>query len=106
MLAAAVIGAVLLQACGGSGSPSAPAPTATLRGVVHVIPTGPPIAGVTVTVHGTSVVTPADGTFTFSGLPTGATSVTLVKAGYVNGNLQVTLAAGDNFYSLGMSASQ
>jgi hypothetical protein len=95
----------LAAGCGG-GYGTSPAPTATLRGVVHLIPTGPPIAGVSVTVQGKTLVTPADGTFTFSSLTTGTTAVTLMKDGYARGDLQVTLNAGDNFFSLGMAVAQ
>jgi hypothetical protein len=93
--------------CGG-GNPAQPAPvlTATLRGVVHIIPTGPPIAGVSVTVQGQTATTAADGSFSFSGLAIGATSVTLQKDGYARGDLQLTLTAGDNFFSLGMAPAQ
>ena len=106
-LATGIVLALLAAGCGGGGgTPTQPAPTATLRGLVHIIPTGPPISGVTVTVQGKTAVTPADGTFSFSGLTTGTTTVTLQKDGYTRGDLQVTLTAGDNFFSLGMAASQ
>jgi hypothetical protein len=101
-VAAAAIVAVLISGCGGK-APTQPE-TATFRGVVHIIPTGPPIAGVTVTVQGKTAVTAADGTFTFTGLTTGQTNVTLAKEGFAPGAIQVTLNTGDNFFSLGMSA--
>lgn len=100
---------VLTMACG--GNPRAPAgpdpsPTATLRGVVHVIPTGPPIAGVTVTVQNRTTMTAADGMFGISDLATGETAVTLRKEGYAPGDIRLTLVAGDNVFSLGMAISE
>ena len=90
--------------CGsdGGGTPTQPR-TAILRGVVHVIPTGPPIDGVTVTAQGKTVVTSAQGNFTITELSTGDVDVNLSRTGYVRTTLRVTLNAGDNFFSLGMS---
>ena len=94
----------LVVACSGNQNPSNPGPlSAALRGIVHLIPTGPPIAGVSVTVQNKTAVTLADGSFSFSGLTVGETAVRLVKDGYVPGDLKLTLVAGDNFFSLGMA---
>ena len=102
-LAFAIATWLLAVACGSdSGTPTQPR-TATLRGVVHVIPTGPPIDGVTVTAQGKTVVTSAQGNFTITELSTGDVDVNLSRTGYVRTTLRVTLNAGDNFFSLGMS---
>ena len=99
-----LVGCLLATACGsdGGGTPTQPR-TATLRGVVHVIPTGPPIDGVTVTAQGKTVVTSAQGNFAITDLSTGDVDVNLSRAGYVRTTARVTLNAGDNFFSLGMS---
>jgi hypothetical protein len=97
--------AVLVAAAGCGKRPTDPSlPIAKLRGVVHVIPTGPNIGGVTVTVQGRSTITAADGSFTLTGLTPGETDVSLTRDGFHRGALRVTLVAGDNFFSLGMSA--
>ena len=94
----------LAVGCGsdGGGTPTQPR-TATLRGGVHLIPTGPPIEGVTVTAQGKAVVTSAQGNFTITELSTGDVDVNLSRSGYVRTTLRLTLNAGDNFFSLGMS---
>lgn len=105
-----VLGMVVLFGIGCGDDPRQPVgpdplSTATLRGLVHVIPTGPPIAGVTVTVQARTTTTAGDGTFRFSDLAVGETAVTLRKEGYGPGDIRLTLVGGDNFFSLGMAPS-
>jgi hypothetical protein len=102
-LALALSAWLLSMACGGDGGTPTQPRTATLRGVVHAIPTGPPIDGVTVTAQGKTVVSSAQGNFTITELSTGDVDVNLSRIGYVPTTLRVTLSAGDNFFSLGMS---
>lgn len=91
---------------GGGGSPSEPSNTASLVGAVHAAPMGPGIPGTTVTTQGRTVVTAADGRFSISGLAPGATSVMLSAQGYRPATLQLTLAPGNNTFSLGMEATR
>lgn len=95
---------VVTASCGGGDEPSGPAaePIAQLRGVVHEIPTGPPISGATVGVQGKQALSAPDGSFTFADLVAGETTVRLEKAGYTTQGIQLTLRRGDNFFSLGM----
>jgi hypothetical protein len=101
-LALFLVTGLLAVGCGGGGTPTQPR-TATLRAVVHVIPTGPPIDGAVVTAQGKTVTTSAQGNFTITDLSTGDVDVALSRTGFVRTTVRVTLTAGDNFFSLGMS---
>ena len=98
------LGVMLTASCGGGDDTSGPAAEsfAQLRGVVHEIPTGPPISGATVSVQGKQALSGTDGAFTFADLIAGETTVRLEKAGYTTQGIQLTLRRGDNFFSLGM----
>lgn len=100
--------AILAASCGGGGDDSTGPHTnnsAQLRGVVHEIPTGPPIADATVSVQGKQALSASDGSFSLSELVAGETTVVLTKTGYTAQNLRLTLQRGDNFFSLGMARS-
>jgi len=102
-IVACIMTVCAMTACGGSPTQPGAATMATLRGAVHLIPTGPPIADVAVMVQGKSAVTAADGAFTLTGLAPGQTSVTLTRQGYQRADVQLTLVPGDNFFSLGIA---
>lgn len=91
-----------LWGCGGGGSPTAPQGRALFRGVVHVVQTETPVAGVTVTVQNRTTMTATDGAFSISDLTPGSTNVALRKTGFLPGNLQLTLVEGTNDFSLGI----
>ena len=97
--------ALLMTSCGGGNDTVSPTPAniAQLRGVVHEIPTGPPISGATVNVQGKQALSGTDGTFTVPELVAGETTVRLERAGYTTQGIQLTLRRGDNFFSLGMA---
>ena len=76
--------ATLVASCGGGGDDSTGPGTnntAQLRGFVHEIPTGPRIPGATVTVQGKQALSDNDGTFTFSDLVAGETTVAPQRPG-------------------------
>ena len=95
---------LLLVACGGGGdggSPSSPT-LAVFRGTLHVLGGTAPVAGGTVTVQGSTAQSAADGGFTIRNLQPGPTTVAVSATGYLANTIGLTLAPGDNFFSIAM----
>lgn len=78
-------------------------PRATLSGTVTF--NGNPVSGVTVSTQGLSVTTGSDGTYRFSDLTTGSTTVTAQKAGFQDARQALTLVTGNNTLDLALSAA-
>ncbi|HVT01831.1 MAG TPA: carboxypeptidase regulatory-like domain-containing protein [Thermoanaerobaculia bacterium] len=78
-------------------------PRATLLGTATF--NGNPVSGVTVTAQGLSVVTASGGTYRFSDLSTGSSTVTAQKSGFQDLRQTVTLVTGDNTLDILLTAA-
>jgi len=76
---------------------------AGLSGRATDVNTGSALSGAMVSVDGKTASTAADGTYSISGLVTGATTVTSTKAGYADQTSSITLVAGANTLNIAMN---